>query len=203
MICYSIIAKRGIVTSLSSMHSPVVVEVVEDAYPKPQLGIIATLDGDTFYVQVGDRRVPVSARLVTSDAVEAVDERGFKMRITRADVRINARGDMELVPADPDDHNVLLLLDISSGQYGALSFDVPNGFALIERGLQNYKALQGSDEVVLVSLNRGETVTANRSEKKYIWFGKSSVQETLTYSLDPDLHCTRRLASQAGYERVF
>ena len=56
---------------------------------------------------------------------------------------------------------------------------------------------------MMVALNRGETVTAKRSDKKYIWFGKSSVEETLTYSLDPDLHCTRRLASQAGYERVF
>lgn len=203
MICYSIIAKRGIVTSHSSMHSPVVVEVVEDAYPKPRLGIIATLDGDTFYVQVGDRRVPVSAALVTSDAVEAADQRGLQMRISRAAVHINAKGDMELIPADPDDHNVLLLIDVSSGRYGALAFDVPNGFAVIERGLQNYKPLQGSDEVILVALNRGETVTAKRSDKKYIWFGKSSVEETLTYSLDPDLHCTRRLASQAGYERVF
>ena len=52
MICYSIIATRGMVTSFSSMHAPVAVEVVYDAYPKPQLGIIARLDTDTFYVEV-------------------------------------------------------------------------------------------------------------------------------------------------------
>lgn len=203
MICYSIIATRGIVTGFSSMHAPVAVEVVHDAYPKPQFGIVAKLDGDTFYVQVGDKRVPVSAALATSDAVEAVDERGLQMRILRAAVHINRQGDMELIPADPEDHNVLLLIDISSGSFGALAFDVANGFNVIERGYQNYKPLQGEDEVILVALHRGETVTAKRSDKKYIWFGKSSVEETLTYSLDPDLHCTRRLASQAGYERVF
>lgn len=203
MICYSIIARRGIITTHASMHGPYAVEVVFDAYPKPQLGIIAQLDEDTYYVQVGDKRVPVSAALVTSDAVEAADDRGLQMRINRAAVHINRSGDMELIPADPDDHNVLLLIDVSSGQYGAVAFDVPNGFAVVERGHQNYKTLQGEEEVILVSLSRGETLTAKRSEKKYIWFGKSTVEETLTFSLDPDLHCTRRLASQAGYERVF
>lgn len=203
MICYSIIAERGIVTSFSSMHAPVAVEVVHDAYPKPQVGIIASLDGDTFYVQVGDRRVPVQAQLVLSDAVEAADDRGLQLRILRAAVQINRKGDLELVCADSEDHNVLMLIDISSGQFGALAFDVPNGFAVVERGIQNYKPLQGADEVILVALHRGETVTAKRSDKKFIWFGKSAVEETLTYSLDPDLHCTRKLASEAGTERVF
>lgn len=185
------------------MHSPVAVEVVHDAYPKPQVGIIAKLDGDTFYVQVGDRRVPCSAALVLSDAVEAADERGLTLRISRASVQINRQGDMELIAADPEDHNVLLLIDISSGSYGALAFDVPNGFAVVERGIQNYKPLQGVDETILVTLQRGETITAKRSDKKFIWFGKSFVAETLTYSLDPDLHCTRILAGEAGPERVF
>jgi hypothetical protein len=203
MICYSIIAKRGIVTGFSSMHAPVAVEVVHDAYPKPQLGIIAKLDGDTFYVQVGDKRVPVSAALVLSDAVEAVDERGLQLRISRAAVELNRQGDLELVPADPEDHNVLLLIDVSSGSFGALTFDVPNGFAIVQRGFQNYKPLQGEDEVILVGLQRGETITGKRSDKKFIWFGKSYVAETLTYTLDPDLHCTRTLAGEAGGERVF
>jgi hypothetical protein len=203
MICYSIIATRGIVTGFSSMHAPVAVEVVYDAYPKPQVGIIAKLDGDTFYVQVGDKRVPVAAALVLSDAVEAADDRGLQLRVMRAAVQINRQGDMELVPANPEDHNVLMLIDISSGSFGALAFDVPNGFAVVERGHQNYKPLQGEDEVILVSLHRGETVTARRSDKKFIWFGKSYVAETLTYSLDPDLHCTRNLAGEAGPERVF
>jgi len=203
MICYSIIATRGMITSFSSMHAPVAVEVVYDAYPKPQLGIIAKLDTDTFYIQVGDKRVPCSADLVLSDAVEPADDRGLQLRVLRAAVQINRKGDMELVPADPEDHNVLLLIDISCGTYGALAFDVPNGFAVVERGFQNYKPLQGEDEVILVALSRGETVTAKRSDKKFIWFGKSSVAETLTYSLDPDLHCTRKQASEPGSERVF
>lgn len=185
------------------MHSPVAVEVVYDAYPKPQLGIIAKLDTDTFYVQVADKRVPCSSALVLSDAVEPADDRGLQLRVLRAAVQINRQGDMELVPADPDDHNVLLLIDISAGSFGALAFDVQNGFSVVERGHQNFKPLQGEDEVILVTLHRGDTVIAKRSDKKFIWFGKSYVAETLTYSLDPDLHCTRKLASEAGDERVF
>lgn len=201
MICYSIIAKRGIVTSFSSMHSPVVVEVVEDAYPKPKLGIIASLEEDTFYVEVGDKKVPVSAALALSETTEKLND-GRQLRITRAAAAINAKGDMELVPDNGDDESVLLLIDVSAGRYGGVAFECSNGFSLIQRGFQNLRVLQGEEEVVLAALHRGDSVTARRSEKKYIWFGKASVHETMTFTLDPDLHCTLKTASEAA-QRVF
>ncbi len=141
--------------------------------------------------------------LVLSDAVEPADDRGFaaaRSARRRANQPQGRHGTCSCRPRGPqctaaDRHQLR--------QLRRARLDVPNGFAVVERGFQNYKPLQGEDEVILVGLSRGETVTAKRSDKKFIWFGKSSVAETLTYSLDPDLHCTRKQASEPGTERVF
>lgn len=202
MICQSIIAPRGIVTGFSSMHAPVAVEVVQDPYPKPQVGIIAKLVGDTYYVQVGDKRVPVAAALVLSDAAEPLDPRNQQLRILRADVRINRKGDMELIPEQGHSDSVLLLIDVSSGYCGGVAYDCSNGFQVIERGFQNYRLFQGEEQVLLAVLERGQTITATRSDKRYIWFGATQVAETLTFTLDPDLHCTL-VSDKSGTQRVF
>ena len=201
MNCYSVIAPRGIVTGFSSLHAPVAVEVVHDAYPKHEVGIIAKLDGDTYYVQVGDKRVPVAAALVLSEAAERLDPRNQQLRILRASVQINRKGDLELVPDKQEDDSVLLLIDVSSGQYGSVAFTCSNGFSLVERGFQNYKWLQGEEEVLLAALHRGDKIVATRTDRWYIWFGRHYVAETLTYTLDPDLHCTQN--SESGVQRVF
>jgi len=184
------------------MHGAMAVTVVDDAYPKPKLGILATLDEDTFYVQVGDRRVPVSAALALAETTEKL-KHGKELRITRASFAVNGKGDMELVADNGNDDQVLLLIDVSSGTSGEVTYDCPNGFALVERGYQNLRAFQGEEEVVLAALSRGETITARRQDKKYIWFGRKLVTETMTFSLDPDLHCTLTQAGKTGSERVF
>lgn len=202
MICYSIVAKRSVVVTHASMHGAMAVTVVDDAYPKPKLGILATLHEDTFYVQVGDKRVPVSAALALSAATEKLKD-GRELRITRASFAINGKGDMELVADNGNDDQVLLLIDVSSGTSGEVTYDCPNGFALVQRGYQNLRAFQGDEEVILAALSRGETITARRLEKKYIWFGRKSVTESMTFTLDPDLHCTLTQAGKTGSERVF
>lgn len=191
MICYSLIASRGvIVAGFSPMSGPIAVNVINDAYPKPTPGILAHLEDDTYFVYVGDKKIAVTKALALSDGVEKVGPDQQSLRIHKASVVLGRAGDFVLVPAQGDDETLLFLIDVSRGVAGSVSLECSNKFSMFERGYQNPQIFQGEEEVILAALNRGETITASRTDKKFIWFGQRYTSEEIVYSLDPDLHCT-------------
>lgn len=204
MICYSLIASRGVVVAGFSPMSggPIAVSVINDAYPKPTPGILAHLEDDTYFVYIGDKKIAVTRALALSDHVQVVGLDRESIRIRKASVILDRTGDFVLIPPKDDDDSLLLLVDVSRGIAGAVSLECSNKFSLYERGYQNAQILQGEEEVILVALNRGDTITAKRTDKKYIWFGERYTSEELVFSLDPDLHCTVK-SNLEGTKRVF
>lgn len=182
MKCISIIASRRYFHSMGPMGG-VGRWVVTNAYPSPLPGIVAVPDEeDNYWVYIGDKRIPVSQRWPCHIGYVQLMENG-NLRIYEATIGKAPDGGPMIVPGRPegDDGGRLILCDISRGIEGTVRLVTAGGAKLIASDEKHWELLVGSEQVALVELPSGGTLSALRESKRFIWFGAISVREALHY----------------------
>jgi hypothetical protein len=182
MICKSIVAPRQWVHGGGPHGMGIPVAYVP--YPDAVDGIVAEADRKgNFFVWVGDKRVPVSPELVAAGAASVTIENEYRLRILHASLSRDANGHV-LVPSKDDSHGMLVLCDPSHGREGTVRLVTAGGAKKLVAGQQHHELFVGCEEVALLQMPAGSSVSAIRESKRWIWFGASSVRESLRYRVD-------------------
>lgn len=203
MICHSAVARRTIHVVASS-HGGVVVPYLENPYPRGEEGILAHRDAGGWYVPVGDRSTLRVDDALAKSADDVHPEGNF-LRILTASVKLADSGDFHLVlPSRDDDYSsTLVLIDYSRGRSGKVRFKHSNPAHVYLRGYQNHEPFVGDEEVLFACLAPGEHITAVRSSKRFIWFGKEAWEEEIHFSYDRVFHAALLKADGEDVTRLF
>jgi hypothetical protein len=110
---------------------------------------------------------------------------GRSVLILRASVVYdNARGDFELTPeTGASDDRVLVYLDVSAGAADRVVYET-KPFSQVARGTVSTFPYLISEEVALAAVEPGETITAIRSARRWLFWGERQTSETLSYRVD-------------------
>jgi len=183
MKCISVIAQRHVyaATMWSSVHT------TRERYPKAEGGIRVHADVRQVDMARGTT-VRVKERFfqpgMPADHAVWI---GRYVHILRASVVYdNAVGDFVLTPeTDPTDQRVLVYLDVSSGDSERVVYETLP-FSVVSRGAVSAFPYLTSEEVVLATMAPGETITATRARRRWLFWGEFQTTETITYSLTGD-----------------
>lgn len=160
------------------------VAFVTNAYPDASDGIVAEADRKgNFFVWVGRTRVPVAFDLVWGTGAAVRHESEYRMRIFHASLEEGKDGPL-LIPATEGIHGLLVLCDPSHGKEGTVRLVTAGGAKALVAGEQNDEIFIGSEQVALLHMPQGSSVVAIRESKRFIWFGASSVRESVHYRFD-------------------
>jgi len=184
MKCISIVAPRQWVHGGGPHGMGIPVAHVTNPYPDAEDGIVAHSDyKGNWNVRVGDKEVPVAFDLVWSEGGAVRHDNKYRIRIFHASVEQGPKG-LLLVPATADDHGLLVLCDPSHGREGTVRLITADGAKSLVSGEQNYDLFVGFEQVALLHMPQGSSIAAVRESKRFIWFGASSVRESVHYRVD-------------------
>ena len=180
MKCVSVIAERRFVHTMG----PAVI-TTRERHPKPKAGI--RVDANVRQLDMANgTTVRVSEKFFQPgmSAQHAVWIGRF-LHILRASVVYdNVRGDFELAPeTDPNDDTAIVYLDVSAGNSDRVIYEA-RPFAVASCGTVSSYPWAVSEDVLLALLAPGETITAVRARRRWLFWGAFQTKEIISYALN-------------------
>ena len=182
MKCFSLKSMRFVTSGVTPMGVGPRVTFVHENYPPAEAGLELSAS-DRCLVIGGERRIPASDELLAlSPDTGAIKRDGHRVIIYRASLE-RRDGQYWLVPEKEDDREkALVYVDIGGT---ILRFErKPGDPDFIERVTNDDLGLH--DEKILAVLEPFKPLTAVRSSKRWVFWGKESVNELLPIKFDGD-----------------
>lgn len=194
MQCFSLVADKQVIPVPATSHFPSIptVHIASELYPKARPGLVVSKAN--MAVWLGGESVQVSRRFLNKGvSAEHAVQGSDTIKILRASLVRHADDSLELIQERVgDESGALVLLDLGSGSYSSLRYDDETPEILI-RVRQRRDFLFGSEESALALLRPGRALSAYRSDRRWLFFGKNVLREELKIDFD---------GSNVGYQVI-